>query len=68
MLEEAGRNAGALADKIDFRLMNAEKLTFADHSFDVLVTRNVTWNLHDPGGNLWPLDPGAGPRRAAAEL
>ena len=48
MLEEAGRNAGALADKIDFRQMNAEKLTFADHSFDVLVTRNVTWNLHDP--------------------
>ena len=48
MLEEAGRNAGALADKIDFRQMNAEKLTFADHSFDVLVTRNVTWNLRDP--------------------
>ena len=48
MLEEARRNAGALADKIDFRQMNAEKLTFADHSFDVLVTRNVTWNLHDP--------------------
>ena len=28
--------------------MNAEELMFADHSFDVLVTRNVTWNLHDP--------------------
>ena len=48
MLEEARRNAGALADKIDFRQMNAEELMFADHSFDVLVTRNVTWNLHDP--------------------
>ena len=48
MLEEARRNAGALADKIDFLQMNAEELMFADHSFDVLVTRNVTWNLHDP--------------------
>ena len=48
MLEEAGRNAGALAGKIDFRQMNAEELLFQDHSFDVLVTRNVTWNLHDP--------------------
>ena len=48
MLEEAGRNAGAMADKIDFRQMNAEELSFEDHSFDVLVTRNVTWNLHDP--------------------
>ena len=48
MLEEARRNAGALADKIDFHQMNAEELMFADYSFDVLVTRNVTWNLHDP--------------------
>lgn len=48
MLEEARRNAGALADRINFRQMNAEELLFADHSFDVLVTRNVTWNLHNP--------------------
>ena len=48
MLEEARRNAGALADKIDFHKMNAEELMFADYSFNVLVTRNVTWNLHDP--------------------
>ena len=48
MLEEARANAGALADKIDFRQMNAEELLFDDQSFDVLVTRNVTWNLHDP--------------------
>ena len=48
MLEEARKNAGALAGKIDFRRMNAEELLFDDHSFDVLVTRNVTWNLHNP--------------------
>lgn len=48
MLEEARRNAGALAGKITFHQMNAEALSFADHSFDVLVTRNVTWNLRSP--------------------
>lgn len=45
MLEEAKRNAGALADKINFQEMNAEELTFPDSSFDVIVTRNLTWNL-----------------------
>ena len=48
MLDEARRNAGALASRICFRRMNAEELRFAAASFDVLVTRNVTWNLHDP--------------------
>ena len=48
MLEEAKGNAGALAKKIDFRQMNAEELTFPTASFDVLVTRNVTWNLPNP--------------------
>ncbi|MDO5545085.1 MAG: class I SAM-dependent methyltransferase [Eubacteriales bacterium] len=48
MLEEAKRNAGALAEKIDFRQMNAEELSFPAASFDVLVTRNVTWNLPNP--------------------
>lgn len=45
MLAEARRNAGVLAGKIDFRQMNAEELAFRNGSFDVLVTRNVTWNL-----------------------
>lgn len=48
MLEEAKRNAGALAGKIDFREMNAEELTFSDNTFDVIVTRNLTWNLPHP--------------------
>lgn len=45
MLAEARKNAGALARKIDFREMNAEALTFEDGCFDVIVTRNLTWNL-----------------------
>lgn len=48
MLEEAKRNAGTLASRIHFRQMNAEDLSFASGSFDVVVTRNVTWNLHHP--------------------
>lgn len=48
MLDEAKRNAGALADCISFHRMNAEQLAFDDACFDVLVTRNLTWNLPNP--------------------
>ena len=48
MLEAAKHNAGVLADRIFFYQMNAEELTFLDSSFDVLVTRNLTWNLRHP--------------------
>ena len=48
MLREARRNAGALAAHIDFRQMDAQHLCFPDGSFDVIVTRNLTWNLPDP--------------------
>ena len=48
MLAEARRNAGALSERIDFRQMDAHSLDFPDGSFDVIVTRNLTWNLSDP--------------------
>ena len=48
MLAEAKRNAGPLAGRIDFREMNAEALAFPDGSFDVIVSRNLTWNLPHP--------------------
>ena len=48
MLAEAKKNAGALADAIQFYEMNAEELAFADESFDVIVTRNLTWDLPHP--------------------
>lgn len=48
MLSEAKRNAGQLASAIDFREMNAEQLTFPDESYDVVVSRNLTWNLPHP--------------------
>ena len=48
MLAAARENAGPLADEIDFREMNAEDLAFEDGVFDVVVTRNLTWNLPHP--------------------
>ena len=48
MLEQGRRNAGDLAERIDFRQMNAEELSFPDSSFDVVVSRNLTWNLSRP--------------------
>ena len=48
MQEEAKRNAGPLASSIDFLEMNAQALSFEDDSFDVVITRNLTWNLPDP--------------------
>lgn len=48
MLQEARENAGNLAFRICFMEMNAEELSFPDHSFDAIVSRNLTWNLPHP--------------------
>lgn len=48
MLDEARLNAGELNRCIDFREMNAQALTFGDERFDVILSRNVTWNLPEP--------------------
>jgi len=48
MLDEARHNAGSLVDQIDFVEMNAQAVGFPSEHFDVIVSRNVTWNLPDP--------------------
>lgn len=48
MLIQAKKNAGERAGEIEFLEMNAEALAFADNSFDVIVTRNLTWDLPHP--------------------
>lgn len=48
MIEQAKHNAGSLAKKIRFFKMDAQELSFPDNEFDVIVTRNLTWNLPDP--------------------
>lgn len=45
MIAEAKRTAKILGIPAEFRMMDAEKPDFAPGSFDVLVTRNLTWGL-----------------------
>ena len=55
MIEEAKANALNLADRIKFVQGNAMDLPFSDKTFDVVFSRNLTWNLPDPGAayNHW---------------
>lgn len=48
MLEEARKNAGPMAGRIRWMEMNAESLAFPDAAFDVVLSRNLTWNLPNP--------------------
>ncbi len=48
MLNQAKANAGILAEKITFLEMDAEALKFPDHYFNIVVSRNLTWNLPNP--------------------
>ena len=48
MLIQARQNAGELADSITWMTMDAQNLTFENEQFDVIVTRNLTWNLDEP--------------------
>jgi len=48
MLEMARNNAGALNLNINFMRMDAQNLEFQDNTFDLIITRNLTWNLEKP--------------------
>ena len=48
MLEEARETAAQLGIRAEFTQMNAQELTFSDNSFDVVLSRNLTWTLPDP--------------------
>lgn len=48
MLEEASAMAKELGLAIDFRQMDAQALDFADDTFDVVLSRNLTWTLPEP--------------------
>ncbi|MGI6011546.1 MAG: methyltransferase domain-containing protein [Ruminococcus sp.] len=48
MLEKARENAKDLAEKITFLKMDGQNLTFDSESFDVVISRNLTWNLENP--------------------
>ena len=48
MLKEAQQNAGGLAECIVWKTGDAQALDVENNCFDVVVTRNVTWNLPRP--------------------
>ena len=47
MIEKAGEIADMLNYDIDFKVMNAQELSFDDEEFDVVISRNLTWTLPD---------------------
>lgn len=49
MLEQARASCARHGVPADLRVMDAQNLDFPDASFDVVVSRNVVWNLEDPG-------------------
>lgn len=48
MLMQARENAEKRNARVKFMQMDAQELSFGNDSFDLIVTRNVTWNLEDP--------------------
>lgn len=48
MLEKARENLGELGRMVSFARMDAQNLEFESNQFDVIITRNLTWNLEEP--------------------
>ena len=48
MLKEARKNAGSFSEHITFARMNADSLAYDSGMFDVVINRNLTWNLQNP--------------------
>jgi ubiquinone/menaquinone biosynthesis C-methylase UbiE len=48
MLHKARKNAVNHGQTIKFLQMDAHQLNFSDNSFDLIITRNLTWNLERP--------------------
>lgn len=49
MLDRARENCLEYGVEAGFRIMDAQNLEFPDGSFDVVISRNLVWNLEDPG-------------------
>lgn len=46
--ENAQKEKGNLMERICFQRMDAQNLTFEKDCFDVVISRNLTWNLEEP--------------------
>lgn len=47
MIENSKKTSKLLGYEIDFKVMNAEELDFKDETFDIVISRNLTWTLQD---------------------
>ena len=50
MLEQARANAKKYNVEVNFMNMDVQNLEFEDETFDLVIARNVTWNLQDAEG------------------
>ena len=50
MIEEARKINEEMNQGAEFYVMDAEHLSFADESFDLVITRNLTWTLPNAAG------------------
>ncbi|MDO5852933.1 MAG: class I SAM-dependent methyltransferase [Thermoplasmata archaeon] len=50
MLDQAAENCARYGVEADFARMDAQHLDFGDGTFDLVISRNVVWNLEDPLG------------------
>ena len=48
MLEKAKENVGKYVDHVRFWREDAQNLDFENETFDVIISRNLTWNLEEP--------------------
>lgn len=48
MVRQATKNATDKGMGIEFKRMDAQNMEFADESFDIMVSRDVLWNLPEP--------------------
>lgn len=48
MIEKGRELAVEYSCKVDLQVMDAENLGFADETFDVIISRNLTWTLPHP--------------------
>lgn len=46
--ENLSLHVGDYSKKVTLHRMDAQNLDFADDQFDVIISRNLTWNLEDP--------------------
>lgn len=47
MIKKSNKTAKLLGYDIDFKVMNAQELDFENDSFDIIISRNLTWTLPD---------------------